>query len=369
MRIIFAGGGTAGHINPAIAVANYTKSKDKDFKALFIGTKGGMESKLVPKSGYDIEFIDVQGFKRSLSPSNIVAVFKAGYALHKSRKIIKKFTPDIVIGTGGYVSGPVVSAAASLGIPTLIHEQNVFAGMTSKMLSGKVDTVCISFEESRKVFSKAKNVVLTGNPIRPELFKTDKKRAREKLKLDNKPFILAFGGSLGALMLNKSVCDFLECAKGDNNFRLLFGTGEREFDNVSEILKEKDLNSDNIEVVPYINNMHDVMNACDIVIARAGAVTLSEINALGKAAILIPSPNVTDNHQEFNARALEKQGAAVVITENLLDDKKVMYKEVSKMLNTKGKLEEMSSSSLKMGIKDGTDKIYKEIMKLVKKVS
>ena len=369
MKIIFAGGGTAGHINPAIAIANHVKNKDSKFDALFIGTKGGMESKLVPKSGYNIDFIDVQGFKRSLSPSNIVAVFKAANALRKSRKIIKKFAPDIVIGTGGYVSGPVVSAAASLGIPTLIHEQNVFAGMTSKMLSGKVDTVCISFEESRKVFGKAKNVVLTGNPIRPELFELDKKTAREKLKSDDKPFVLAFGGSLGAMMLNKSVCDLMECAKGENNFRLLFGTGEREFETVSKTVKEKNLKGENIEIVPYINNMQEVMNACDIVIARAGAVTLSEINALGKAAILIPSPNVTDNHQEYNACALEKQGAAIVITEDMLGDKEIMYKKVSEILNTKGKLESMSAASLKMGIKDGTDKIYNEIMKLVKNVS
>ena len=329
MRIIFAGGGTAGHINPAIAIANYIKQNENDFEALFVGTKGGMEATLVPQAGYDIKFVEVQGFRRSLSPENIKAVFKAATAILKCRKIIKDFKPDIVIGTGGYVSGPLVSAAASLKIPTLIHEQNVFAGMTSKMLSGKVDTVCISFEESRKAFPKGKNIVHTGNPLRPELFDYTKEKAREALKVGNKPFVVAFGGSLGAEKLNEAVLGLIEKSYKENKFSLLFGTGKRGYDDVYGKYKNMGIKSDEIKILPYIDNMQQVMKAADLVIARAGAVSLSEINDLGKEEILIPSPNVTDNHQEFNARALEKNGAAVVITEKVLSEQEnVMYDTV-----------------------------------------
>lgn len=365
MRIIFAGGGTAGHINPALAIANYIKHNENDFEALFVGTKGGMEATLVPQAGYDIRFVEVQGFKRSLSPENIKAVFKAAAAILKCRKIIKDFKPDIVIGTGGYVSGPLVSAAAGLKILTLIHEQNVFAGMTSKMLSGKVDTVCISFEESKKAFPKAKNIVHTGNPLRPELFDYTKEKAREALNIGNRPFVVAFGGSLGAEKLNEAVLGLVKKSCKENKFSLLFGTGKRGYDDVYGKFKNMGIMSDDIKIVPYIDNMQEVMNAADLVIARAGAVTLSEINALGKAAILIPSPNVTDNHQEFNARALEKNGAAVVITEDMLEKEDIMYHTVSKLLQP-GKLDVMSANSRKMGIKDGTEKIYEEVKKLIK---
>lgn len=364
MKIIFAGGGTAGHINPAIAIANYIRQKQPDTEILFIGTEGGLEKTLVPKAGFEIQFIKAQGFRRKLSFENVVAVVKAANSFRKCRKIIKKFRPDIVIGTGGYVSGPMLAAAAKMKVPTLIHEQNVFAGVTSRMLSGMVDVVCISFEESRKAFDKAKKIVHTGNPIRPELFNYSKQAARKKLGVGDKPFILAFGGSLGAEKLNEAVLDFLDCARNDGNFELLFGTGETRYEDVMRRYKKKPP-MPNVKIVPYIHNMQEVMAAADFVIGRAGAITLSELNALGKPSLLIPSPNVTDNHQEHNARALEKAGAAIVVTEPMLEDKQLLYKKLKKVLADKTKLDAMAEKSLAMGIQDGTAKIYKEVKKLV----
>lgn len=361
MRVLLAGGGTAGHINPAISIADTIKKKQPDSEFMFVGTKSGMESTLVPKSGYNIDFIEVSGFKRSLTPKNILSVLKAVNACGKCRKIIKKFKPDVVIGTGGYVSGPLLFAASSMGIPTLIHEQNVFAGLTSKMLSGKVDTVCISFEESRGRFEKAKNIALTGNPIRQELFEVTYEEGRKRMGVDEKPLIVAFGGSLGAARLNKSMVSYIK-AMEEGKCNILFATGERGFDGVKDALAGVDKKG--VNVVKYIYNMNEAMQSADLLVCRAGAITLSEINALGKPAVLIPSPNVTDNHQYFNAKALADNNAAVMIEEKELDDKK-FRETVDELLFNKEKLRKMSESSEKMGIRNANELIYNEIMKIV----
>lgn len=361
MRVLLAGGGTAGHINPAISIADTIKRKEPDSKFLFVGTKNGMESKLVPKSGYSIEFIEVSGFKRKLTPKNIMAVLKVVRACGKCKGIIKKFKPDVVIGTGGYVSGPLLYAASRLKIPTLIHEQNVFAGLTSKMLSDKVDTVCISFEASRPRFEKAKNVVLTGNPIRQELFELTYSQAREKLKADQKPLIVAFGGSLGAARLNESMVGYIKnMAEGKCN--ILFATGEREFDTVSRALEG--VNKKGVNVVKYIYNMNEAMQAADLLVCRAGAITVSELNALGKPSVLIPSPNVTDNHQFYNAKALADKNAAVMIEEKDLDHK-IFCNTVNSLLENRARLDEMSICSKKMGIRNSNELIYNEIKKII----
>ena len=361
MRVLLAGGGTAGHINPAISIADTIKSKEADSEFLFVGTRSGMESKLVPKSGYNIEFIEVSGFKRKLTPKNIVAVFKALGACVKCRKIIKKFNPDVVIGTGGYVSGPLLLAATKLKIPTLIHEQNVFAGLTSKMLSDKVNTVCISFEESRKRFEKANNVVLTGNPIRRELFELSYEDARKRLGIDEKPFIVAFGGSLGAKRVNDSMISYIKNVE-EGKCNILFATGERAFDDV-----EKELDGtkkDGVSVVKYIYNMNEAMQAADLLVCRAGAITVSELNALGKPSVLIPSPNVTDNHQFFNAKASADKNAAVLIEESELTDE-LFVEVVNNLLDNNDKLNEMSKCSKDMGIRNSNELIYNEIKKII----
>ncbi len=362
MRVLLAGGGTAGHINPAISIADTIKGYEPDSEFLFVGTKNGMESNLVPKSGYNIEFIEVSGFKRALTIKNAIAVLKALSASGKCRKIIKKFKPDIVIGTGGYVSGPLLFAASSMKIPTLIHEQNVFAGLTSKMLSGKVDTVCISFEDSRKRFEKAKNIVLTGNPVRQELFDLTYEQARAKLGLDEKPLLVSFGGSLGATRLNESMTEYIKTMP-EGRYNVLFATGEREYQGVLKALEGVDKKG--VKVVKYIYNMNEVMQAADLLVCRAGAITVSEINALGKPSVLIPSPNVTDNHQFFNAKALVDKNAAVMIEEKDLNHK-TFSDTVNDLMNNCVKRREMAVLSGKMGIRNANDLIYAEIKKLKK---
>lgn len=360
MRVLLAGGGTAGHINPAISIADTIKKNEPDSEFLFVGTKNGMESTLVPKSGYNIEFVEVSGFKRKLTPKNAVAVLKAFGALGKCRKIIKKFKPDIVIGTGGYVSGPLLFTASMMKIPTLIHEQNVFAGLTSKMLSDKVDTVCISFEDSRSRFEKAKNIVLTGNPIRQELFDLTYEQARAKLGVDEKPLLVSFGGSLGATRLNESMTEYIKTMP-EGKYNVLFATGEREHNTVLKALGGVDKKG--VNVVKYIYNMNEVMQAADLLVCRAGAITVSEINALGKPSVLIPSPNVTDNHQFFNAKALVDKNAAVMIEEKDLNNK-TFSGTVNNLLENNIKRSEMSSMSKSMGIQNANELIYNEIKKL-----
>ncbi len=363
MRVICAGGGTAGHINPALAIASEIAGRQPESKFLFIGTKKGMETTLVPKAGYDIQYIDTEGFSRSLTPSNIKVIIKAGLSVFKAKKIIKTFKPDIVIGTGGYVSGPVLFAASMLKIPTLIHEQNVFAGMTSRMLSGRVDTTCISFAESEKSFPKAKKIVLTGNPVRSALFKTDKKSARRALGIDQKPFIVSFGGSLGAKTINNACVRFIKSGAAGCN--MLFATGTANYD---EVMKELGTVPDNVKVVPYIYDMENVINAADLLICRAGAITVSEITALGKASVLIPSPNVTDNHQYYNAKAVADANAAVLITEQqLAENPDALNKKTAELISDRAALCEMERNSEKCGIKDGCDRIYNEVIKLVRR--
>ncbi len=364
MRVICAGGGTAGHINPALAIAKHIAANDKSSEFLFIGTKKGMEKDLVPKAGYEIKFIEVEGFSRKLTLSNLKVVLKAALSVFKAKKLIKKFNPDIVIGTGGYVSGPVLYAASMLKIPTLIHEQNVFAGMTSKMLSAVVDTTCISFGESAKAFSKAKKLVLTGNPLRSEVLNVSKTDARKNLEADSRPLIVAFGGSLGAEVLNDAVVKFIKKYKDENNFQLIFATGQRHFDEVSAEFNGQ--LPENIKIMPYIYNMEDVINGADLLICRSGAITLSEITALGKASVLIPSPNVTDNHQYHNAMALYNADAAVVITEQQLkENENLLNDTIIKLINNKEQLLNMEACSKKLGISDGAERIYTEIKALL----
>lgn len=369
MKILFAGGGTAGHINPAIAVAKYIKKKTPESEILFIGTGRGLEKELVPKAGFDIKYIDVLGFKRSMSPKNITAFAKVFGAYGQSVKIIREFKPDAVIGTGGYVSGPVLAAAVREKIPTLIHEQNVSPGFTSKILSGMVDVVCISFMQSKNSFKNAKQIVYTGNPLREELFAVSREKARKNLSINNQPFITAFGGSLGAHKINEALLEFIIQSKDKNDFQLLLATGGAQYDDVLEMFRQKGItkqNMPNIKIVSYIHNMAEVLCAADLVVARAGAITISEINALGKPSILIPSPNVTNNHQEYNARALETAGAAIVFTEDELKDG-ILSRTINELISDSESLTRMSKNSEKMGIKNGTQKIYNIIIRLVKK--
>ncbi len=367
MRVLLTGGGTAGHINPAIAIANYIKEKEPESEILFVGTEGGLEKNLVPRYGYEIKFIEVMGLRRSLSPENIKVLWNFVKSKSDSAKIIKDFNPDIVIGTGGYVCAPVVKAAFKKKIPTIIHEQNVFPGLAIKMLSQKADVTAISFPETRDMM-KAKNFVLTGNPLRPNLLqKHDADIIRAEYGFDEKPIVLMFGGSLGAGKLNEALVQML--AEGNaKGFNLIAATGERFFEEVETNLNEKGFDVDkhrNIRVVPYIYNMEEIFGTADIVVGRAGAITVSEISAMGKAAILIPSPNVAHNHQEYNARYLEKNGAAKVILENELSGTR-LADEIQSILGDTVTLKKMREASKKTGITNACETIYNCIKELTK---
>lgn len=366
MRVLFAGGGTGGHINPALSIANYIKERDKDFAALFVGTRAGLETKLVPAAGYDIEYIDIRGFNRKKLYKNISVLMKLAKALSDCRRIIKEFKPDVVVCTGGYVSGPVTVAAKKLGIPSIIHEQNVYPGLTVRGSEKYVNYVAVSFEETVKHMKKPEKCVVTGNPIREEILKSDKMSARKELGLDKKPFVLVFGGSLGAGKINETMIDVLRLAVKENKFSLLFGTGDRNYEDVMKCIKDEGIElTDGISVVPYINNMQTVMAAADVVVARAGAITVSEIAALGKPSVLIPSPNVVRNHQEQNAREFEKVGGAVVITENELTGEG-LYSTIAEMTADSARLAVMSENVKTLAKVDALDKIY-EVLKRISK--
>ncbi len=367
MKILFAGGGTAGHINPAVAVANYIKEKEPDSKFLFVGTREGMESTLIPKQGYDIEFIKIHGFKRSLSPENIKTVAELGVGIAKTMGIIRRFKPDAVIGTGGYVSGPVLMAAALLKIPTIIHEANAFPGVTVRMLAKFVDVVALGMADASEYLNNNCRIKVTGNPVRPSILSINQKTAKEKLGLDSRRTILISGGSLGAEKINEVAVDWISNIAANRRYQIIMSTGKNNhYDNVINRFKENGIDIADypeLRVSEYIYDMDLCLNAADLIIARSGG-SVSEMTALGKAAILIPSPYVAGNHQEHNARAVERFGGAKVICEKDLSVE-VLSDTADKILDSDSVLSQMSQASMSIGIKDATDKIYKITQELI----
>lgn len=366
MKILLAGGGTAGHINPALAIAGYAVSKNPNTKILFVGTKRGLESTLVPSAGYAIEYVNVEGLSKKLTLKNIKSLYHMLTAKSKCKKIIKNFKPDIVIGTGGYVCAPSVMAANSLKIPTIIHEQNVFPGSAIKLLSKDSTITAISFEDSRKYLKGAKSILFTGNPIRPSVLSFNRETARRNLSLSNEKLIVIFGGSLGAAKINSVALSYIKSNAYPENCKILFATGERNFNEINtQIEKENITIADNISIVPYIHNMDEVLNAADLVVCRSGAITVSEISALGKPAILVPSPNVTNNHQEYNARALSDNGAAITILEKDFNIES-LTEAVDLILSSEETQSKMSKKSIAISSVSALDIIYNKITELVK---
>lgn len=364
MRVILAGGGTAGHINPALAIADTIAQKDKNAEILFVGTKRGLESTLVPKKNYKIEYIDVRGMKTHLSFDNVVAAVKYVTAIGKSKSMIRKFKPDVVIGTGGYVCAPVVTAANSLKIPTVIHEQNVFPGNAIKMLSRKSTVTAISFAESTRYLENANEILLTGNPLRPEILRADRVSARAELGLKDEKFIVVFGGSLGAKAINSVVCDYIEKYGNANGIRMCVATGKYGYEDVTARIDAEKY--PNVEIKQYIHNMDKILSAADLVVCRSGAITVSEICALGVPSILVPSPNVTRNHQEYNARALSDDGAAITILEkdfNADSLKSAVYSIINDTIAS----DAMRAKARSMGKLNAADMIYDKICKIIHK--
>ncbi len=369
MKILLAGGGTAGHINPALAIAGYIKGKRPDAEFLFIGNRGGMEQRLVPQAGFEIRSITISGFKRSFSPKNILenvkTVKRTFTSSSEAKRIISEFKPDICIGTGGYVSGPVIRTAAKMGIPCIIHEQNAFPGVTNKMLAKSVKKVMLAVPDAKKYFEKA-DFVITGNPVRGEILTADKEKSRKELGLDARPVILSFGGSLGARKINESVAALVARSGRDGRYQHIHAYGSYG-EWFPDLVREKGAEIDkchNLDIRPYIDNMPVCMSAADLVICRAGAITLSEIQAMGKPAILIPSPNVAENHQYHNAMALVNKGAAEIIEEAELTGELLMQK-ADQLLIDPDNLKKISEKSKNMAITDANERIYSVVKKVL----
>ena len=369
-KIIFAAGGTGGHINPALAVAGEVRRQYPDAKILFIGTAEKMEARLVPAAGYDFKTIQISGFNRVLNLNGIKQNIKTLSHLLKSssqaKKIIKEFSPDVVIGFGGYVSGPVVRAAAKLGIPTAIHEQNAFPGVTNKTLAKMVDAVMLTAEQAAQYMQPKNPVIVTGLPVRGELLEADRDISRAELGLDEKPLILSMGGSLGAKAINEAMLEVISNRWQANNCTFMHATG-KDCKDFPERLAEKgaDLNTKNIIVRDYINDMHRCLAAADLVICRAGASSLSEFQALGKPSILIPYPFATENHQFHNAKALADKGAAIVIEEKDLTSAKLMQ-QIDTLLESPGKLDSMGRAAKSMAVTDAQARIVEVLGKIAK---
>lgn len=362
MKVLVSGGGTGGHIYPAVSLVKYIKAKHPDADFLFVGTKKGLESKIVPDQGIPFETIEIQGFKRSLSLSNFKTIQLFLSSIKKAKQIIRKFEPDIVIGTGGYVCGSVVYAAHKLNIPTIIHEQNSVAGMTNKFLSRYVDKIGICFSDVAKDFPSEK-VVMVGNPRAQEVANIKKSEVLSQydLKIDI-PTVLIFGGSRGALAINEAVLDSLEMLK-TKPYQVLYASGEIYFSDVEEKWATITGEKGNIKIVPYIKNMENVLANVDVVVGRAGATSLAEITSLGLPSILIPSPNVTNDHQTKNAQSLVDKQAAVMIPNAELNQETLVAKIDELMLDSDKRLA-MAASSKKEGIQDATDRLYRLITTL-----
>ncbi len=369
-KIIFAAGGTGGHINPALAVAGEVRRQYPDAQILFIGTKEKMEARLVPAAGFDFKTIEISGFNRVLNLNGIKQNIKTLSHLLKSssqaKKIIKEFDPDVVIGFGGYVSGPVVRAAAKLGIPTAIHEQNAFPGVTNKALAKMVDAVMLTAEQAKQYMQPKNPATVTGLPIRGELLEADRDIARSELGLDEKPLILSMGGSLGAKAINEAMLEVVANRHQGKSCCFMHATG-KDCTDFPERLAEKgvDVNSKHIIIRDYINDMHRCLAAADLVICRAGASSLSEFQALGKPSILIPYPFATENHQFHNAMALADKGAAIVIEEKDLTPARLMQ-EIDSLLESPGKLDKMGKAAKAMAVTDAQQRIVEILGKIAK---
>ena len=372
MRVLIAAGGTAGHINPALAIAGALKKADPTAEIHFAGRKEGMEYRLVTQAGYPFHHIEITGFQRKLSLNNIkrniITLWNLALSGPKGRAMLKEVQPDLVIGCGGYVSGPVVRCAAKKGIKTAIHEQNAFPGVTNKLLAKEVNIVLAASADAVEKLGAPEKTTVVGNPVRPEVLTADRAAARAKLNAGNRTVILSFGGSLGADRINQVVADL--CAWEQKNQKPvlhLHATGQYGVQLFEQLQKQKDFApGDSLVVKEYINNMPELLAAADLVISRAGALTLAELEAVGRAAVLIPSPNVAENHQYFNAMELQKADAAVVIEEKDLTGEKLVS-TVSDMLAQPGKLAEMGKNARSLSVDDSLDRIADALMKLVQK--
>lgn len=371
MKVIIAAAGTAGHINPGLAIANKIKNEEKDSKIIFIGTTRGLENDLVPRAGYELKTIEAYGLSKKISIENMKKMYKTLKGYKEAKKIIEEFKPDIVIGTGGYICGATILAAHNLKIPTLLHESNAFPGKAIKMLAKKTNTILVSFKDAIPRIKKAKNIVYTGTPVKIEkknYSKEEKSKIIKEVGLnEEEPIILVFGGSQGAQKINDAILEIIR-KRLNKKYQVIWATGPKQYDKYKEELETLHININNVnkmKVLPYIYNMEELMNVVDVAVTRSGAMTITEISNLGKPAILVPLPNVSHDHQLYNAKVLEKVDAAkIILNENLNGD--ILNETIEKIILDKEHMKKMGQNALKVSTTNVEDKIYSEIKKIVK---
>ena len=371
MNVIFTCGGTAGHINPAVAVANLLRERRPDAKILFVGAEGGMETKLLPREGYELETLKVSFYKRSLSPKaikhNVTTLLDLRAARKKADRIIAEFRPDVIVGTGGYASYPMLRQGAKRGVPTAVHEANAMPGLTTRMVADSASRIMVCFEESKNYYKNPDRVEVVGMPVRREFLYTTRAEARKKLGLGDEPLLVSAWGSLGAREMNKLMADFLALEVKDGcPWHHVHATGSFGWRWMPNLVKEKGVDlaaHPQLDMREYIHNMPDLMAAADLIITRAGASSLNEIEAAGTPCIIVPSPNVTDNHQEKNARVLERNGAAVVLLEQGLTAQ-TLFDSAKELLSDPARRKAMRENLQRMAVVDSAERIYNTILEL-----
>ena len=371
MRVIISAAGTGGHINPGIAIANKIKEHEPDSEIVFFGTNRGLENDLVPRAGYKLNTIEAYGIQPKINLQNIKQIIKTMRSTKVVKKFIDEFKPDVVIGTGGYICGPVFSAANAKKIPTFLHESNAYPGRAVKMFAKKSDKVFVGFEEAKKKLSGLNNIIVTGTPtkIKKINISTEKRnQILHELGLNNElPIILIFGGSQGAQRINETITDLI-INKNNTNYQLIWATGPKQYDIVKEKLKNSSLNIEkikNAKILPYIYNMEELINICDLIICRSGAMTITEIAIVGKPAIYIPLPSVGANRQEDNARVMEKLNSAKVILNSEIN-KNILNQYINEMISNKENLVKMGKNATSIAVSDVEEKIYTEIKSVLK---
>jgi len=363
IRVLLAAGGTGGHVYPAIAIADAIREIHPDSEILFVGTRDRMEWHTVPKSGYEIRSVWISGFHRRLTPQNLLFPFKLVTSLFQSRSILKSFKPDVVVSCGGFAAGPVGWAAARMGIPVVIQEQNSFPGVTNRMLAKHASAIFTAFKDAKKHLP-AEKVKLTGNPVRQQLAKTGRKEAMESFGFKKKkPVLLVLGGSGGALAINRAMEEHLEELHDALNMQIIWQCGDRYYDNLKEKIKIEE--HPNLRLLPYIDNMPAAYGAADLVLTRAGAGTCSELMMVGLPAILVPSPNVAGDHQAKNAASMVKADAARLLKEEKLMEK--LPELIRKLIFNEQKLEKMHKAMKTLAKPDAAHTIAKEIFTLARK--
>lgn len=372
-KMIFTCGGTAGHINPAIALAQLAREKEPTVEILFVGAERGLEKDLVPKAGYHFRTVHISSFHRSFKPHeikhNLISACNLLRSPREARAILREFQPDVVIGTGGYASFPLVKAAAKAGIPTAVHESNMVPGLTTEMLEPFANRIMVGFESCRKYYKHPQKVAVTGTPVREDFFTLTKAQAKEQLGVnDGRPLVVSFWGSLGASGMNQQMVDFLALEAAKEPFHHIHAAGSGNLTALKHALKERGVvlsEHPALDVREYIYDMARVCRAADLVICRAGASTISELTALGIPALMVPSPYVTNNHQEKNARALEESGGAVVLLERECSGQ-ALFQAASGILRDEERRAEMERSMLSLGIRDAGERIWQTVLEIIK---